>query len=132
MSVGALLLRSQTSESSCLRIRFGSYFFGRDLHRELNGSVPIGLVASDWGGQAIQVFSSPEALNDSTCGGTVPHFAPATDETVGSGSGSVTAHQTSGAGDVTVGASGDGVTASQLWFAMLSPLRPMRFAGAVW
>ena len=50
MSAGALLLRSQTSERSCLRIR-GSYFFGRDLYRELNGSVPIGLVASDWGGQ---------------------------------------------------------------------------------
>ena len=35
-------------------------------------------------------------------------------------------------GEVTVGASGDGVTASQLWFAMLSPLTPMRFRGAVW
>ena len=128
------MLRSPTSERSCLRILLAnSYFFGRDLYRELNGSVPIGLVASDWGGQAIQVFSSPDALNDSTCGGTVPHFAPAPDETVGSGSGSgsVTAHQTS-AGEGGVGASGDGVTASQLWFAMLSPLTPMRFAGAVW
>ena len=36
------------------------FFFGRDVYRELNGEVPIGLVASDWGGQAIQVFSSPD------------------------------------------------------------------------
>ena len=30
------------------------------------GAVPIGLVASDWGGQAIQVFMSPEALHRGT------------------------------------------------------------------
>eukprot|EP01043_Picozoa_sp_COSAG02_P022325 COSAG02_NODE_1158_length_14185_cov_21.954778_3_plen_104_part_00 len=30
--------------------------------RELGGKVPIGLIASDWGGQEIQVFSSPGAF----------------------------------------------------------------------
>ena len=47
------------------------FLFGRDLYKSLDGKVPIGLVASDWGGQAIEVFSSPDALADKTCGGTV-------------------------------------------------------------
>jgi len=34
-------------------------------------TVPIGLVASDWGGQKVEAFSSPDALHDKTCGGTV-------------------------------------------------------------
>merc|ERR1712216_22215 len=40
------------------------YLFGRDTYKALGGKVPIGLVASDWGGQAIEVFSSPDALSD--------------------------------------------------------------------
>ena len=47
------------------------YFFGRDLYKALGGVVPIGLVASDWGGQRVECFSSPDALADKTCGGTV-------------------------------------------------------------
>ena len=46
------------------------YFFGRDLHKALQ--VPIGLVASDWGGQRVESFSSPDALADKTCGGLRP------------------------------------------------------------
>merc|ERR1719424_1695074 len=46
------------------------YFFGRDVYVSQNGSVPIGLMASDWGGQPIQPFMSPDALADTTCGGT--------------------------------------------------------------
>lgn len=46
------------------------YFFGRDLYKKLE-TVPIGLVASDWGGQKVEAFSSPDALHDKTCGGTV-------------------------------------------------------------
>jgi sialate O-acetylesterase len=94
-------------------------FFGRDVYKELNGEVPIGLVASDWGGQAIQVFSSPDALNDTTCGGTNISSAPLA-EAAGS-----LLHAGNGGG-------GDGVTNSQLWFAMLAPFVNMRFAGAVW
>ena len=48
------------------------YFFGRDLYKALGGKIPIGLIASDWGGQTVETFSSPDALNDKTCGGTVP------------------------------------------------------------
>lgn len=45
------------------------YFFGRDVFRQLDGAVPIGLVASDWGGQRVEAFSSPDAMADTTCGG---------------------------------------------------------------
>ena len=100
------------------------YLFGRDVYRELNGEVPIGLVASDWGGQAIQVFSSPDALNDTTCGGTVPqrHFAKL----------DIAAESVAPATQGSNGDTGDGVTNSQLWFAMLAPFVHMRFAGAIW
>ena len=36
------------------------YFFGRELHRELN--VPIGLMNASWGGTAIETWTSREAL----------------------------------------------------------------------
>ena len=35
------------------------YFFGRDLHREIG--VPVGLIASSWGGSPLQSWLSPEA-----------------------------------------------------------------------
>lgn len=41
-----------------------AYFFGRDLHRELD--VPIGLVASSWGGTQIEGWSSARALSKVT------------------------------------------------------------------
>ena len=54
------------------------YFFGRELYKSLgNGKVPIGLLASDWGGQKVEAFSSPDALADATCGGTRPIAAGA-------------------------------------------------------
>jgi sialate O-acetylesterase len=46
------------------------YFFGRDVYKSQGGKVPIGLMASDWGGQPIEPFMSPDALADKTCGGT--------------------------------------------------------------
>ncbi|XP_050394697.1 sialate O-acetylesterase isoform X1 [Patella vulgata] len=36
------------------------YLYGKDLYQKLK--YPIGLVASDWGGTAIEVWSSPDAL----------------------------------------------------------------------
>ena len=48
------------------------YFFGREVYKALGGKVPIGLVASDWGGQRVECFSSADALADTTCGGTRP------------------------------------------------------------
>ena len=108
------------------------YLFGRDVYRELNGEVPIGLVASDWGGQAIQVFSSPDALKDTTCGGTVPQQRQndfSRSDAVAEAAVAPAAHHTA---DGNFGDSGDGVTNSQLWFAMLAPFVHMRFAGSVW
>eukprot|EP00937_MAST-01D_sp_MAST-1D-sp2_P000500 g500.t1 len=103
------------------------YFFGRDLYKALGGAVPIGLVASDWGGQPIEVFSSADALADKTCGGTVPvpAPAPAAAAPVAAGRGGP------GPGPRPAGAQ-LGVGTSQLWNAMISPFRKMRFAGAVW
>ena len=94
------------------------YLFGRDTYKALGEKVPIGLVASDWGGQAIEVFSSPDALNDKTCGGTNVTSA-ATTSAIGAASLQVSARQPD-------------VAASQLWYAMISPFTRMRFAGAVW
>lgn len=79
---------------------------------------------------------SPDALNDTTCGGTVPptplngagvdafRAAEAADAYTANDSGDNAAFE--------VELRGDGVTDSQLWFAMLEPLARMRFAGAVW
>lgn len=39
------------------------YFFGRTLYQQLAGSIPIGLVDSDWGGTYVQAWSSPDALS---------------------------------------------------------------------
>lgn len=38
------------------------YFTGRGLYRALGGQVPVGLVASDWGGTVIEAWSTPDAL----------------------------------------------------------------------
>jgi len=32
------------------------YFYGRDLYKGLGGKVPVGLVASSWGGEPIEPF----------------------------------------------------------------------------
>jgi sialate O-acetylesterase len=39
-----------------------AYFFGRELHRELN--VPVGLINSSWGGTAIEAWTSAYAQQD--------------------------------------------------------------------
>ncbi|QDT75138.1 sialate O-acetylesterase [Lacipirellula limnantheis] len=40
-----------------------AYFFGRDLHKELN--VPIGLIGCNWGGTQMEAWTSREALESS-------------------------------------------------------------------
>ena len=53
------------------------YFFGRHLYQNAGGGrIPIGLVVSAWGGQRVETFSSPDALQDDTCGGTTVKQPP--------------------------------------------------------
>ena len=46
------------------------WFHGLELYVRSNRTVPVGLISAAWGGQAIEPFSSREALADETCGGT--------------------------------------------------------------
>ena len=147
------------------------YFFGRDLYKALGGRVPIGLLASDWGGQRVECFSSAEALADSTCGGTqpgaagrdrdglahsfpsppAPHAAPpATLPAAAELSAPQPSNQPAAAAlpqhstedkHSTVdtlaehyyrAADEPNPGPMQLWNAMISPLKRMRFTGAVW
>lgn len=106
------------------------YYFGRELYKSMDGKVPIGLLVSCWGGQRVEAFSSPEALNDKRCGGTRPYFSEELE------------HQLEGSlleshrdrveefqGNLF---DGDGPKDTQLWNAMIHPLLPMRFTGALW
>jgi sialate O-acetylesterase len=43
------------------------YFFGRELYTLLNGTVPIGLISSTWGGTRIQSWTRREVMQDE-CG----------------------------------------------------------------
>ena len=102
------------------------YFTGRDLYRAMDGKVPIGLVASDWGGQTVEAFSSPDALNDKTCGGTQPG---------GRGQTAVdndTTDAKSADADGDYGGPVPNPGPSQLWNAMIYPFTKMRFVAALW
>eukprot|EP00750_Incisomonas_marina_P009528 INCI16034.8.p1 GENE.INCI16034.8~~INCI16034.8.p1 ORF type:complete len:299 (+),score=45.40 INCI16034.8:242-1138(+) len=97
------------------------YFFGRDLYKSLDGKVPIGLVASDWGGQTVEAFSSPDALADTTCGGTVPNgTGPAFDAVAFAKQEAIRDGPEPNPGP------------TQLWFGQIYPFLHMRFAGATW
>jgi sialate O-acetylesterase len=116
------------------------YFFGRDLYKALGGAIPIGLVASDWGGQKVECFSSPDAIQDATCGGTVN--ASTNNELVGGPLASrrpnSTLHYTPLESLSLVETDGDEVQdqpnpgTSQLWFGQIYPFINMRFTGATW
>ena len=98
-----------------------------------NGKVPIGLVASDWAGQSVESFSSPEALADRTCGGTLPgHAAASSSEDYPSPPGSPGLSQTARPPGLALPADEPWPGPSQLWNAMIYPLRLMRFTGATW
>lgn len=99
------------------------YFFGRDLYKALDGKVPIGLVASDWGGQRIECFMSPDALADTTCGGTVK---PGTFLDFGEENEEISAPGKEWAFE------GPNPTNSQLWYGQIYPFLPMRFTGVTW
>ena len=113
------------------------FFFGRDLHRALGGKVPVGLVASDWGGQKVECFSSPDALADTSCGGTVAPGPAGASEMMAAAAEASATHFTplereslpaSGQNDDPVPNPGP----SQLWFGQIYPLLNLRFTGATW
>ena len=95
------------------------YFFGRDMYVSQNGKVPIGLMASDWGGQPIEPFMSPDALADKTCGGTRNTSATAVRDRAPPPPAPATGVGSSSANSV-------------LWWGMIEPLRKMRITGAAW
>eukprot|EP00729_Bicosta_minor_P012061 gene12061-11421_t len=94
------------------------YFYGRDLYKGLGGKVPVGLVASSWGGEPIEPFMSADALADQTCGGTKPAAAP---EPV---------HPSTLAAAPAPAMVGDG--GGTIWNGIIAPLTKMRYAGMVW
>lgn len=124
------------------------YYFGRSLYEAMHEKIPIGLVTSCWGGQRVETFSSPDALADTTCGGTVtttistmtamhppPHPMQRTATTAGSSLNDIMmpvdeSLEFDWMHDHTN--SKDGPQATQLWNAMIHPLLPMRFTGALW
>jgi hypothetical protein len=100
-----------------------------------------GLMASDWGGQPIQPFMSPDALADKTCGGTVPPAPPGTATARNASSSSSAAAAAAAAavasssqtvGELLGGDERSGSAASVLWWGMTEPLAQMRLNGAVW
>ena len=116
------------------------YFFGRDLYLALNEEIPIGLVASDWGGQKVEAFSSPDAMADTTCGGTVKGMSP-------SGAAMAARVQRAKAAEGLIytplelesvpiaqrpGGPVPNPSTSQLWFGQIYPFLPMRMTGATW
>ncbi len=100
------------------------YFFGRELSKSMNGTLPIGLVVSSWGGQKIETFSSMDALADRTCGGT----RPATDDLKNRNAFPFPKGMPTNEYLVLP----DPVSSTQLWNAMIHPLLPMRFTAALW
>jgi hypothetical protein len=93
------------------------YFFGRFLYKSLGQRVCIGIVVSSWRGQAVETFSSPDAIGDETCGTKLD------DEITNPGSSSTAMFQI---------LPSYVASTSQLWNGMIYPLIKMRFAGAIW
>lgn len=105
------------------------YFFGRELYTKLGGNVPIGLVVSCWGGQKVEAFSSPDALSDETCGGTRVDDDYLLDSTMLDANPTFDSSEEEGGYDYDLAGE---IEPTELWNAMIHPLIPMRFIGAIW
>jgi len=90
------------------------YYFGRDLYKAQNGQVPIGLITAVRPGTKIEVFSSPDALMDPSCGGTR----------------NISNSQSQSYNDTRPTAWTKNQSA--IWNGMIHPLLPMRLSGIVW
>ncbi|MDR1610702.1 MAG: sialate O-acetylesterase [Candidatus Symbiothrix sp.] len=86
-----------------------AYFFGRDLHKNLN--VPVGLISTSWGGTIAEAWTSGESLE------YIPDFKPALDDMKNQPE----EVKTEKPNRVTV-----------LYNAMIHPLVPFAFQGAIW
>jgi sialate O-acetylesterase len=102
------------------------YYFGKQLYKAMHGNVPIGLITSCWGGQTVEVFSSPDALSDKTCGGTRPRHE---DDHENYDQLHYDNQNNEGSSNED---SIDQPQPTQLWNAMIHPLRKMRFVGVIW
>jgi sialate O-acetylesterase len=89
------------------------YFTGRGLYKALGGEVPIGLVASDWGGTRVEAWSSPDAL--AKC-----PSAEEEDAAVDSSDAAILFNDP------------DPNNSSVLFNGMIAPILPMRFKLATW
>ena len=103
------------------------WFFGRDLYLALGGSVPIGLISSNWGGTPLIAWSSAEAL--AQCGTPPP---PPT--ALASASAALASAAPAASAAAPPAAAGSPYTASELFNAMVSPFAtgPTAMAGAIW
>jgi len=97
------------------------YFFGRDLYKGLGGDVPIGFVSSTWSNMPIQVFMSPDALADATCGGTQNANSLQAKDCTELMASQFEREQ----GRVEM-------QASQVWFGSIYPLLHMRISAVLW
>jgi sialate O-acetylesterase len=86
-----------------------AYFFGRDLHKNLN--VPVGLINTSWGGTIAEAWTSGESLE------YMPDFKQALDDMKNQPE----EVKTENPNRVTV-----------LYNAMIHPLVPFAFQGAIW
>ena len=118
------------------------WFHGLELYVRSFKEVPVGLISAAWGGQAIEQFSSREALADETCGGTVTvGNGPSGSSGFGFGSGRRetwtivptpdVADFDSGA-DESLGVFPESFGPSALWNGMIAPLLNTRLKGVAW
>jgi sialate O-acetylesterase len=92
------------SPASVKSFSAAGYFFGKELHTQLN--IPIGLVQSAWGGSSCETWANPASLN------FVADFR--------------------NKGPWTPSKTDDNHTATVLYNGMIAPLVPFTFAGACW
>jgi sialate O-acetylesterase len=94
-----------------------AYFFGREIHRALG--VPVGLVASDWGGTPAEAWTSEEGLRG------LPDFAQA--------AAALARARVSGESrPESAPASRPPNTPASLFNGMIAPLVPYAIRGAIW